>query len=74
MCATFVVYHVPNCSDGEWASGIEAAPGQFFPSRRVLTESAAAMDAVAMNVALRRNPWLASELCRALAEIILTYR
>jgi hypothetical protein len=72
MCATFVVYHVPNCPEGEWASGIELAPGRFLPAGHFLTESAAAMDAVAMNAALRRNPWLASELCRVLAEIIVS--
>jgi hypothetical protein len=67
MCVTFVVHRLPNAPSGEWVAGIEASPVRFFPSRHFPNESAAAMDAVAMNVALRRNPWLAAELRRAVA-------
>jgi hypothetical protein len=66
MCVTFVIHRVPNAPQGEWATGIEAAPGRFYPSRHFPTESAAAIDVVAMNGALRRNPWLAAELCRCI--------
>jgi hypothetical protein len=67
MCVTFVIHRVPNAPRGEWVTGIEAAPGRFYPSRHFPTQSAAAMDAVAMNAALRRNPWIAAELCRAVS-------
>jgi hypothetical protein len=63
---TFVVYFVPNDPQGEWVTGIEASPSRFYPSRHFPTESAAAIDAVAMNAALRRNPWIAAELCRCI--------
>jgi hypothetical protein len=64
MCVTFVIHRVPRDPRGEWVTGIEAAPGRFYRSRHFPTESAAAVDAVAMNAALRRNPWIAAEFCR----------
>jgi hypothetical protein len=74
ICAVFVVHFILNAPSGEWVTGIEASPGRFFPSWRFPAESAGAMDAVAMNAALRRNPWLreADALLRVAASVKIT--